>query len=79
MPMSPSVIHAREQVERFVNGAELDRLAQYACGAADQSPGWRPGAEFILWYADTLYPKCLAPVEFVEYNQVDANAAFRRA
>ncbi len=23
-------------------------------------------------------PKCLAPVEFTEYRQVDANASFRR-
>jgi len=29
-------------------------------------------------FADILYPNCLAPVEFVEYNQVDANAAFKR-
>ncbi|MGE5412783.1 MAG: putative quinol monooxygenase [Syntrophomonadaceae bacterium] len=30
-------------------------------------------------FAGVLYPNCLAPVEFVEYRQVDANAAFRRA
>ena len=30
-------------------------------------------------FADVLYPNCLAPVEFIEYRQVDANAAFRRA
>jgi quinol monooxygenase YgiN len=30
-------------------------------------------------FAGTLYPKCLAPVEFVEYTQIDANAAFARA
>ena len=29
-------------------------------------------------FASTLYPNCLAPVEFVEYTQIDANAAFRR-
>ena len=29
-------------------------------------------------FASVLYPNCLAPVEFVEYRQVDANAAFRR-
>jgi quinol monooxygenase YgiN len=29
-------------------------------------------------FASILYPNCLAPVEFVEYRQVDANAAFRR-
>jgi quinol monooxygenase YgiN len=29
-------------------------------------------------FAGTLYPNCLAPVEFMEYKQVDANAAFRR-
>ena len=29
-------------------------------------------------FAGILYPNCLAPVEFVEYTQVDANAAFRR-
>ena len=30
-------------------------------------------------FAGILYPKCLAPVEFIEYRQVDANASFRRA
>jgi quinol monooxygenase YgiN len=29
-------------------------------------------------FAGILYPKCLAPVEFVEYRQIDANATFRR-
>ena len=29
-------------------------------------------------FAGILYPKCLAPVRFVTYKQVDANAAFRR-
>lgn len=29
-------------------------------------------------FAGILYPNCLAPVEFVEYKQVDANAMFRR-
>ena len=29
-------------------------------------------------FAGLLYPNCLAPVEFVEYMQVDANATFRR-
>ena len=29
-------------------------------------------------FAGILYPNCLAPVEFVQYRQVDANAAFRR-
>ena len=29
-------------------------------------------------FAGILYPNCLAPVEFIEYTQVDANAAFRR-
>jgi quinol monooxygenase YgiN len=30
-------------------------------------------------FAGILYPNCLAPVEFIEYRQVDANASFRRA
>ena len=29
-------------------------------------------------FAGILYPNCLAPVEFTEYRQVDANAAFRK-
>ena len=28
-------------------------------------------------FAGILYPRCLAPVEFIEYRQLDANAAFR--
>ena len=30
-------------------------------------------------FSGILYPNCLAPVEFTEYTQVDANAVFRRA
>ena len=29
-------------------------------------------------FAGILYPACVAPVEFVVYRQVDANAEFRR-
>ena len=29
-------------------------------------------------FAGILYPNCLAPVDFVEFRQVDANAAFER-
>ena len=29
-------------------------------------------------FAGILYPKCLAPVEFITYQQIDANAAFAR-
>jgi quinol monooxygenase YgiN len=29
-------------------------------------------------FAGILYPNCLAPVEFIEYKQMDANATFRR-
>ena len=29
-------------------------------------------------FAGVLYSNCIAPVEFVTYRQVDANAAFRR-
>lgn len=29
-------------------------------------------------FAGILYPNCLAPVDFTEYRQVDANAAFSR-
>ncbi len=29
-------------------------------------------------FAGVLYPACIAPVEFIDYKQVDANAAFRR-
>jgi len=30
-------------------------------------------------FAGILYPNCLAPVEFVKYRQIDANAVFARA
>jgi len=29
-------------------------------------------------FAGILYPNCLTPVEFIEYKQLDANAAFKR-
>ena len=36
-------------------------------------------SEAVKRFAGILYPNCLAPVEFIEYDQVDANASFRRA
>ena len=32
------------------------------------------GSAAVKKFAGTLYPKCLAPVEFIEYRQVDASA-----
>ena len=31
-------------------------------------------SDAVKKFAGILYPKCLAPVEFIEYTQVDANA-----
>ena len=36
-------------------------------------------SEAVKRFASVLYPNCIAPVEFIEYRQVDANAAFERA
>ena len=33
-------------------------------------------SDAVKRFAGILYPNCLAPVEFIEYKQVDANAAF---
>jgi hypothetical protein len=41
-------IHARARVLEFVPENDLDRLAQQACAAAEKTPGWRPGKEFIF-------------------------------
>jgi quinol monooxygenase YgiN len=35
-------------------------------------------SEAVKKFAGILYPNCLAPVEFIKYKQVDANAAFKR-
>ena len=35
-------------------------------------------SEAVKEFAGALYPNCVAPVEFLEYKQVDANAALRR-
>jgi quinol monooxygenase YgiN len=35
-------------------------------------------SEAVRKFAGILDPKCLAPVEFVTYRQVDANAVFAR-
>lgn len=35
-------------------------------------------SDAVKKFAGILYPNCLAPVEFIEYRQVDANAGFRR-
>lgn len=35
-------------------------------------------SDAVKKFAGILYPNCVAPVEFIEYRQVDANAGFRR-
>jgi hypothetical protein len=52
-------IHARERVTEFVPDSDLDRLAQMACTAAENSQDWRPGEEFIFYIeeADYVYPE----------------------
>jgi quinol monooxygenase YgiN len=35
-------------------------------------------SDAVKKFSGILYPNCLAPVQFVEYEQIDANAAFRR-
>jgi len=35
-------------------------------------------SDAVKRFASILYPNCLAPVEFIEYRQVDANAVFQR-
>jgi quinol monooxygenase YgiN len=32
----------------------------------------------IKKFAEILYPNCMAPVEFIQYKLVDANADFKR-
>jgi hypothetical protein len=49
------VDHARGQVEQFVPAADLDRLAERACEAAERSPGWRPGVEFLFLIDEEPY------------------------
>jgi hypothetical protein len=42
-------------LQLFLPGAELDRLAKQACEAAERSPGWQPGTEFLFWIEDEAY------------------------
>ena len=35
-------------------------------------------SEAVKKFAAILYPNCVAPVDFTEYRQIDANAVFRR-
>lgn len=48
-------IHARERVVEFVLEEDLDRLAQQACDAAQNSPGWSPGQEYIFEIQEENY------------------------
>ena len=34
-------------------------------------------SEAVKKFAGVLYPQCLAPVEFITYRQIDANARFQ--
>jgi hypothetical protein len=42
-------------VERFVPATDLDRLAQRACEAAERSPGWQPGGDFLFLIDEEPY------------------------
>ena len=55
MATLPIVVHARERVEQFVLPADLDRLAERACEAAERSPGWAPGVEFLFLIDEEPY------------------------
>jgi hypothetical protein len=49
-----------------------------ASRAADQNRRVHGQSDAVKRFASVLYPNCLAPVEFIEYKQIDANAALRR-
>jgi quinol monooxygenase YgiN len=34
-------------------------------------------SDAVKKFAGILYPNCIAPVQFIEYNQIDANVAIR--
>jgi hypothetical protein len=55
MPKPSFIVHAREQVRQFVPEADLDRLTEQACEAAERSPGWQPGGEFVFWIEEEPY------------------------
>jgi len=49
------IVSAREKVEGLLTASELDRLAQKAIVAAEQSSQWHPGEEFIFEIEEDAY------------------------
>ena len=48
-------VRARDQVLRFIDEPDLDRLAGQACEAAERSDGWAPGAERVYPIAEPRF------------------------
>jgi hypothetical protein len=50
------MIHARRRVLERVDEKDLNRWAHQACVAAEASPGWKPGEEFIYEIEESALP-----------------------
>ena len=57
---------------------EIHELAPYEIRPDAEANRIHGESPAVKKFAGIVYPNCLAPVEFIEYRQVDANAAFQR-
>jgi hypothetical protein len=70
-------IHARERVTEFITDRDLDRLAQLACAAAEASPGWQAGEEFVFPIKEEPYSRPgIASSAFIVCHQGTAYEIF---
>lgn len=55
MSQTEVFVHAQKRVAKEFRKGELDRLVQLAVSAAERSPGWAKGQEFVYEIEDEEY------------------------
>jgi len=68
------VLRARGDVELLLTKGELERLLRQAVAAAEASPGWGPGREFVHKVTDDAH--VFAGFEASSFTLVHAGAAY---
>ena len=72
---NPGEIHELAHYEVWQEAEHPTRFVHIFVWRDEQANRVHGESVAVKKFAGILYPKCLAPVEFVEYQQIDANAA----
>lgn len=78
IPGNPGEIHELARYEVWQESAHPTRFVQIFLWRDAEANRIHGESAAVKKFAGILYPNCLAPVEFIAYEQVDANTAFQR-